>query len=338
MGGIGIVSNPGAAASRRDPGAAARLARLLGDDGLALEAGTPDALGRAVEALAAARVDTLAVDGGDGTAHLVLTALAAAWGPGPLPRFLPLRGGTMNVVAGCHGHTGPPAAILSAHLAARRAGHLPAVAERDLLRVELDGGAPLLGFLFATGVAVTFLERLYAGRAGPLRAWALLGRAAVSLAGRGRLARSLTHRQPLEVVADGEAWPEASWLTVLAGTVPSIGLGLKPLARCDEQPGFFHAVGVHGPLPWLVRSLPRLRRGGPWRRRAAVDAVARRLTIEGDGVRATVDGDLYPPARSVRITTGPPIEVFCAPGHRPAGPGHPAAARPPGVDRPRAGD
>jgi len=318
MGGIGIVSNPRAAGRRRDPASAGRLARLLGSDGLALEASTPDELRRAVEAMVAARIDTLAVDGGDGTAHLVLTALAEAWGPGPLPRFLPLCGGTMNVVAANHGLTGQPAAVLADHLALRRAGRPQPVVERDLLRVEVDGGRPLLGFVFATGAAVAFLERFYAGTPGPLRAWLLGARVAASLVRRGRLARELLRRQPLRVTADGDEWPDASWLTVLAGTVPSLGMGLRPFGRCDEQPGFFHAVGVHGTLPSLLRSLPRLRRGGPWRRRAAVDAVVRELVLEGDGIRATVDGDLYGPAQRVRITTGPPIEVCCA-GARPAG-------------------
>jgi hypothetical protein len=130
---------------------------------------------------------------------------------------------------------------------------------------------------------------------------------------RGGLARALLRRQRLSVVADGDEWPDASYLTVLAGTVPSIGLGLKPLGRSDEQPGFFHAVGVHGALPQLLRSLPRLRRGAPWRRRAAFDAVARTVTVEGDAVRVMVDGDLEEPSRLVRLATGPALEVLCAP-------------------------
>jgi diacylglycerol kinase family enzyme len=314
MGGIGIVSNPRAAGQRRDPATRGRLARLLGGDGVTLEAATPEALARAVEALVAARIDTLGIDGGDGTGHLVLTALAAAWGPAPLPRLLPLCGGTMNVLAANHGVSGQPAELLAAFLARRRAGVAEVVVERDLLRVQLDDQPPTLGFLFATGAAVAFLERFYAtGSPAPLRAWLLLAHAAGSVLRHGTLARALTRREPLRVVADDDEWPDGSYLTVLAGTVPSPGLGFRPLGRCQEQPGFFHAVGVHGSLAQLLRSVPRIRRGDPWRRRAALDAVTRSLTIEGEGVRSMIDGDLYGPARRLRLDTGPAVQVIRAP-------------------------
>jgi len=314
MGGIGIVTNPRAAGLRRDPADGRRLARLLGDAGVALEADTPEGLARAVETLVAARIDTLGVDGGDGTIHLVLTALAAAWGPAPLPRLLVLRGGTMNVLAANHGLSGDPAGLLAAFLARRRAGVPEVVAQRDLLRVEAEGRPPLLGFLFATGGAVTFLARFYAsGRPAPGRAWLLLARAAASAMVGGGLARALTRREPLRIEADGDEWPDGSYLTLLAGTVPVLGLGFRALGRSDEQPGFFHAVGVHGSLAQVLRLLPRVHRGAPWRRRAALDAVARVLMVEGDAVRFMVDGDLYPGSSRIRLSTGPPLEVIRAP-------------------------
>jgi diacylglycerol kinase family enzyme len=324
MSGIGIVTNPRSARNRRQPDGGTRLARLLGSEGLAVEAATPEALDRAVEAFRAGGIDTLAVNGGDGTTHRVLSALAPAWGEAPLPRLLPLRGGTMNTLAGNHGLTGEPETILADHLAARRAGGALPVAERDLIRIEADGRAPVLGFLFGTGAAVSFLERFYAGaRRSPLRAWLLLARASGSVLLGGPLAQALVRHEPLRISADGEDWPDGRYLMTLAGTVPSIGLGFRALARCDEQPGFFHLVGIHGSLPRVVRMLPRIHRGGSWRRRAALDAVARRVTLEGEAVRFMVDGDLYGPARRLRITTGPLLEVLLPTRGRRGGAGGP---------------
>jgi hypothetical protein len=220
----------------------------------------------------------------------------------------------MNTVAANHGLSGDPTALLGAYLARRRAGVPEVVAQRDLLRVEAEGRPPLLGFLFATGAAVTFLERFYASaRPSPLRAVILLARAACSALVNGRLARALTRREPLRLETDGDEWPDATYLTFLAGTVPSLGLGFRALGRCDEQPGFFHAVGIHGSLPQVARQLPRIHRGAPWRRRAALDAVARTLELEGAGVAFMVDGDLYPPADRIRLSTGPALEVIRAP-------------------------
>ncbi len=310
MGAIGILHNPRAARNRRHPATGARLARLLGDQGLLRDAETPEALAAALAEFRAAGVDTLAVNGGDGTCHLAVGAAVAAWDGAPLPALLPLRGGTMNTLAANHGLTGDPEALLSAELGRRREGRPPRLVERDLLRVEADGGAPRYGFLFGTGGAVTFLERFYAGRApSPLQAWWLVARSAASALVGGALGQALTRREALRVASDGDEWADQAYLTLLAGTVPSLGLGFQALARCDEQPGFFHAVGVHGALPQVVRLLPRVHRGAAWRRRAALDVVARVLTVEGEAVRYLVDGDLYPAARSLRLSTGPALRV-----------------------------
>lgn len=318
MGGIGIVNNPRAARNRRHPDAGARLARLLGDGGLVRDADTPASLAAALAEFRAAGVDTLAVNGGDGTAHVVVSAAVAAWGAAPLPRLLVLRGGTMNTLAGNHGLRGTPEELLQAELGRRRAGLPPEVVERDLLRVEADGGPPLHGFLFGTGGAVTFLDRFYAGaHRSPLRAWLLVARAAASALVGGPLGQALTRREPLRVSSDGDEWADQAYLTLLAGTVPSLGLGFQALSRCAEQPGFFHAVGVHGTLPQVVRLLPRVHRGAPWRRRAALDVVARELTVEGDAVRSMVDGDLLPPARLLRLSTGPAVQVLVPPARPP---------------------
>ncbi len=318
MGGIGIVNNPRAARNRRHPDAGIRLARLLGDEGLVRDAATPEALAAALADFRAAGVDTLGVNGGDGTCHVVLSAAAAAWGGAPLPRLLVLRGGTMNTLAGNHGIAGDPESILRGELERRRAGAPPAVVERDLLRVDADARPPAYGFLFGTGAAVTFLDRFYAwGTPSPLRAWLLVALAAgTALVGRG-LGQALTRREPLRVTSDGDEWADQAYLTLIAGTVPSLGLGFQALARCDEQPGSFHAVGVHGTLPQVVRLLPRVHRGAPWRRRAALDVVARVLTVEGDAVRYMVDGDLYPAARSLRLSTGPALQVLAPPRRAP---------------------
>jgi diacylglycerol kinase family enzyme len=324
MGGIGIVNNPRAARNRRLPETGPRLARLLGDEGQVLDAETPEQLARALDGFRAAGVDTLGVNGGDGTCHMVLTAAAAIWGGTPLPRLLVLRGGTMNTLAANHGLRGTPEELLAAELTRRREGAAPLVVERDLLRVEADGRPPLMGFLFATGVAVAFLERFYAvAPRSPQRAFLVVAYAIGSALVGGSFARALTRREPLRIESDGDEWADQAYLTLLAGTVPSLGLGFRALARCDEQPGFFHAVGVHGSLARVVRSLPRVHRGAPWRRRAALDVVARSLTVEGDeAIRFMVDGDLQPAARTLRLSTGPGLQVLVMPPRR----GKPAAA------------
>jgi diacylglycerol kinase family enzyme len=310
MAGIGIVNNPLSRRNRRHPGIAQRLRALLRGDGELLDASTPEELSRALESFRAARIDVLGINGGDGTAHYVLTALARAWGGEPLPRIALLRGGAMNTVAHGNGVHGGPERIVREVLARRRHGEPLRTVERDLLRVRADGGEPRYGFIFGTGSVVTFLEAYYGtGHPSPGTAALLVGRALASALVNGRFAASLARRERLRVETDGEEWPAGSFLAVAAATTADIGFGFRAFPRFDEQPGFFHAVGVTGSLPALALSVPRIRRGAPWRRRVAQDEVARTLQVEGDRPRFTIDGDLYSAERAILVETGPGVEI-----------------------------
>lgn len=308
MGGIGIVNNPRSRRNRRDPGLVRRLRARLGDDGEVVDASTPEELGRAVERFRSAGVDVLGVSGGDGTAHVVVTAFTRA---GCLPpRLLLLPSGAMNTVARGHGIRGGPEGVLREVLIRRRHGFPLRAVARDLLRVETDGALPGYGFIFGTGTVVAFLEIYYGtGHPSPLTAALMLARAAGSALVGGELARALARREALRVASDGDEWPDAAYLALVAGSTPEIGFGFRAFSRCAEQPGSFHAVGVTATPLQLALALPRIHAGRPWRRRHAQDEVARDLRIEGDALRYTVDGDLYGPARQVRISTGPGVEI-----------------------------
>jgi diacylglycerol kinase family enzyme len=312
MAGIGIVNNPRSRRNQRRPETGGHLRRLVDGEGEVLDAATHEELDHALDRFEASGVDTLGINGGDGTGHVVLTAVVRRWADRPLPRVLLLRGGAMNTVAHGHRLRGTPEAILERHLQRRRAGTPPRLVARDLLRVEGPGAPPGHGFIFGTGAVVAFLDAYYGtGRASPAVAALLLARLVSSAAVGGRFAARITAREPLRVRADGEEWPEDRYLSVLAATVPEIGFGFTPFARCDEQPGFFHAVGVTGTAAQLVPRIPAIYAGRPWRRSIATEAVTRDLRIEGTGpVRFTLDGDLYAYDREVRVSTGPAVELL----------------------------
>jgi diacylglycerol kinase (ATP) len=332
---IGIVNNPRSRRNLLRPETAARLRLLLDGHGEVVDASTPEELALAVERLGRAGIDVLGVNGGDGTGHRVLTALAAAYGPRPLPALLLLRGGAMNTVARANGVHGTPEAVLRRHLVRALAGLPSRTLERDLLRVEADARPPVHGFLFGTGCAVAFLEAYgRSPRPSAARAAWLLARAVGSVVVGGRLARDLARREPLRALADGEEWPDAAYLAVLAGAVPELGFGFRPFG---EQPGFFHAVGLTGSAARVAAALPAVRLGRPWRRRVAIDAVARELLLDSPApLRFTVDGDLYRAERAVRISSGPTVSVIVDEPRRrerrARDGGHPAT--PARVDRP----
>ncbi len=309
MGGIGIVSNPLARLNQLHPGTGRQLRRLLGDEGLLVEATTREGLASALARFHRMGVDLLAVNGGDGTGHLVLTAAVSQWGEAPLPPVLLLRAGAMNTVAEAHGLRGSPQAALQRLLERRRRGAPLSTVERDLLAARADEGPVTHGFLLGTGVIVAFLDGYYrSSLPGRSAAAGLLAHAVLSAMVGGRLAAGLRARERRRVVADGDEWPDLPYLAVLAGTIPEIGFGFTPFSRCDEQPGFFHAVGVTGSTLQVALHLPSIWWGRPWRRRLAVDGIARELLVEGP-TRFTVDGDLYEAREELRVTTGPAVKL-----------------------------
>jgi diacylglycerol kinase family enzyme len=309
MAGIGIVTNPRAWRNLVRPETAGHLKTLLGNDGELAEARTPEELAAVAKRFRESSPDLVAVNGGDGTAHRVADALAKAFGKKPLPPLALLPGGAMNTLASAHGIHGSPEGVLAWLVGLRRASRPFRTVERDLLRIEADGGPARHGFLLGTGCVVSFLEAYAAGPPSRWRALALLLRSAASCLVRGAFARTLA-REKMRVLADGEEWAAPEYLALLAGTIPEVGLGFRPLARCAEQPGFFQVVGITASAPRLALSLPAIRLGRPWHRRVAVDAVVHELAIEPEGpLRFTVDGELHRAERSLRVGVGPPVRV-----------------------------
>ena len=99
MAGIGVVLNPKSRKNLRDPRAALRLARTLGDHGVVRTARSKDDLARIAEDFRKLKIDVLGISGGDGTNHVTITGFLEVYADEPLPPLAFLRGGTMNTVA-----------------------------------------------------------------------------------------------------------------------------------------------------------------------------------------------------------------------------------------------
>lgn len=303
MSGIAVLLNPKSRRNLRDRGAlrpAHRLARLVGDQGFVRELGDEDTLERVLEELHREPPEILALSGGDGTTHVVLSALARRYGDDAIPPLALLRGGTMNTVAHSLGlPRAAPEALLARLVDARRQGRLGAMPRRSrhLLRVGEHRG-----FLFGTGVVRGFLAEYYRDdEKSPLTAARTLARCAASaLVGGRTLARIAAPFRGRVTLDDGTVWGPQDYLAVAGGTIDTIGLGFRPFHRFAETPGTVHLLGIRCSPLTFVGELPRVYQGQPMRRGRAVEATPRRAIVEaeGDVVRFMVDGDLHE-------TTGP---------------------------------
>lgn len=309
MPGIAVVTNPRSRQNRRYPAIAGQLAYLLGERG---QLAQPKDRAELVEAARRFRdhgVDVLAINGGDGTAHVVLTAFLEAYGKDPLPRVALLRGGTMNTVASGLGIRGTPAELLGRLVARYHGGEPLAEAERNLLCVP--GETPQYGFLFGNGLISNFLEVYYEGaEPSPTKAAWILARAAWSALTGGPLFARLMRPVTLEVEVDGETWPAAPYLAVGAGTVDDIGLRFRPFHLAPRHPGHLHAVAFGCTPARIVAELPRIWLARPTASPDIRSVVTRRLVLRAEApIPYMIDGDFHAGARELVVEAGPRVRV-----------------------------
>lgn len=304
---IVVFVNPRSRANRRDPSLQRRLARTLGDAGRVFAAPTFEALAEDARSLAAAPPRVIAVHGGDGTLHHVLSALLDAFAGGPpLPPIAILGGGTMNVVSASLGIRARAFPFLGEIVRQVRTGTPFKTVPRRCLKVGSQ-----FGFVFGNGILANFLGEYYGKPGyGPARAFWLLAKIFVSAVTGGALAARVFHARRDRVTVDGQTLPFAALTAVSAGTVREVGLRFKLNHRADDDPDRFAVLAIHGTARTLIPELFSVWMGRGISSARAYSALASELEIvpsEGE-CPYTVDGDLYRMHETLRVAIGPRVE------------------------------
>jgi diacylglycerol kinase family enzyme len=310
-----VLSNPKSRRNRRNPALIERLRALLrplGERARLLVPASPEELRHAVAEAKDHGTELLALNGGDGTNHVTLTAFLRAWGEDALPAVALLRGGTMNTVArGLGIRSGNPSTLLEKLLRRLERGERPAGDERSLLRIETQEEGAQYGFIFGNGLTASFLDVYYEySEPSPWVAAKVTARAVGAALFGGPLRKRLFDPVDVDVTLDGQPVEQRRYLAWGCATVPEIGLSLKPWYRAGERPGTFHALGLPPRALPIVRALPRIWRGLPSDLPDCVDALASELRIESERPLGwIVDGDYHRPAQSVRVSAGPRLRI-----------------------------
>ena len=298
---LAVIASARSGSNRRNPGRLAELKELAEAGGaLFASPSTLDELA-SVSREFAKRAEVLAVNGGDGTLHRVVTAIATA--DESFPTLAVLPGGTMNIVANSTGWWGAPHVGLRKILAGEGVR-----TQRSLLKIDEQ----LYGFLWGNGLIARFLEVYEEGDPTVLRAAAILGRGAASSLIGGPFVKRLTRRWEGEVEVDGSLLTGTSWLTVAAGTVEQIGLGFRPFRLAD--PNHMHLVGLGSSAARFAFELPHVYRRRPLRAPENVERAATEVWLRGtEPSTFMVDGDFHRGPRELRVGLGPVVE-FLVPG------------------------
>ena len=308
MSGIGVVVNPYARGNLRRADRVERLQKILGEDGIVVQTDGLGAIEDVARSFLDRDVDILAVCGGDGTIFRTVTAFRHVYGDRELPMLLPLRAGTINVIA----HSircihGGPERVLSHVTHDFRRGRVHDTIERDLVCVN----GREYGFIFGLGVVVNFLRVYYTSpKPGPVRAAGLVVKFSASALFGTSLARSAFRPFVADIVCDGERVPFRRFSVLLGMTIEDLPLGFRPAYLATRKRGFFHLLT--GPIgaKRILRNLHRFRYGLPVRDENVYDNLAREVRIEFDRpTHYMIDADILGPAESLRVTAGPRVRL-----------------------------
>jgi diacylglycerol kinase (ATP) len=329
MSGIGVVLNPRSRRNLRDPRAALRLSRTLGDHGIVREVESIDALHRTAEDFRDLGIDVLGIAGGDGTNHVTITGFLDVYGSGKpisdgavsLPQIAFLRGGTMNTAANSVGvrHDRPESLLARLARAYAERATLPlANVERRVMRIGgVTGTSHHYGFLFGTGVVYGYLAEYYrGGEPSPLVAAKTLAKGIGSTMVRGEMIKRMAAPfRGTVVFDDGTVWEERDYLSVAAGTIDQIGLSFRPFYRWNERPDAFHLLGIFASPFQFVCDLPRIREARPMRPGRTLEATPSHAIIRGadSRMRYMIDGDLHETTGEIELSIGPRVKIVLVP-------------------------
>lgn len=132
---------------------------------------------RVCKEIAEKDIKIVGIVGGDGTVSTILGALKTQFGEKKLPKILVLRGGTMNVLASNLGIFGKPHEILEEFF--HEKGPSDDISFTKVKTIRVNAEDEKIGFLFADGFSVRFLQYFYERKGGPLKAGFFAGKMAL---------------------------------------------------------------------------------------------------------------------------------------------------------------
>lgn len=281
----GVICNPRSHRNRK-----AEIAHQVPAPDVVLAAPrTHGELAATLTEFAARGVGLLVIDGGDGTVRDVLTAAADAFGD-DMPQIAVLPTGKTNALALDLGL--PIGWTLDAVLAAAQTG---GIRRRAPVIVRRSGSVDLHGFLFGAGVFVRSTELAQrTHRAGAVNGfavalvvvWTILKTVFGGPSGEWR------RGEPMRIAMDGEDLIDGPTFIVLASTLESLPVGVRPLG--PSRPGLKALVAAAPPrqlMSAIVRALFGQR--GAWLESRGYhhrDFTAATITLQSGFI---LDGELY---------------------------------------------
>lgn len=303
---IPIIVNPYSRKNKKTKGNSIEIFKKIGGDLVEVfPTGTIEELDAVAGDCKKKLLPFLAISGGDGTLHQVISRFINVYDPAPIPPVVILKDGTMNNISGTIKLKGDGYAILRRLLRAVERQRPVNAVTRYTMRI-----GDRYCFLFGTGLTTNVLNAVYEGNRKDIPK---VVRVMIKAFSDGIIrpdSSSLYKRLKAKVFFNGEEVASDDLLGILAGTVEDVGMGFRPLNReMPEEPGFHViATGVKPiVLAWHILTLAR---GGTFDHPLHYDSHVRNLRIVSENpFEYTMDGDIYFADREIYVETGPAVTL-----------------------------
>lgn len=251
------------------------------------------------------KVDYICIGGGDGTLHIVLSALINTYHPDPVPPLLILKEGTMNNVARSIKSKGKGHILLKRLLNKINSSKPVETTERSTIKIE-----DKYCFLFGTGFVTNFLDKVYAGKEK-----GLLINLKVALKSIKETLLNIQEGGIFQLVEQAIFVDDKKVLInpvsgMLAGTVEHIGMGFSPLIEAARQNDKFQVI-VLGMYPrGILRNLNKLKNGKRIKSPKYFNVHGQSILMKQKGTfNYTMDGDIYTAKDKLKVSIGPRITL-----------------------------
>lgn len=309
MAGIGIITNPHSKLNKKMPARGRLLGYIVGKFGNLEITNSVEDIGRVAHLFKEQGIETLAINGGDGTISRTLTAFIRAYGEQPLPQVLILRGGTINMLADNLGIRGSPEEILVRMLESQSG--LRTRQTKSLATLSVGNQ---YGFLFGNGCVARFLDEFYKKKTGPLGSLLLLAKIYLSWIISPSNYSKIVFSETFSLTFNEESGPPSihNSLAMMASSVERMPLSVRlfpEVAKTLAQFQFFSLEMPPRSLPWRLPLAIMSNRPGRWFGKMTRMGSFVKINATSGRQSYTLDGELFEaPSGQLAVSIGPVVQ------------------------------
>ncbi len=263
----------------------------------------PDDIIKAAKDFKKQRISYLAISGGDGSIHLVLSKFISVYKNSKLPDVLILRDGSMNLIARSYKLNGKGEELLKKLITAIHNKNKVQIIYRNTMKVN-----DMYCFLFGLGLTTNFISEFNKGNnKSRLKAVKVIINAIGEVFSKSKNKRIFT-RMNLKVIVDGKELWLRDILAIFAATIANLMVGFTLTPRAYEKENAFHLIATGMKPGEVLFHINKIRRGIPVKHPDHYDNIASDLKIICPGkFFYQMDGDIYEAKDSLHVKTGPKI-------------------------------